>query len=299
MEWLHQLLRIQNLSWFFYHKEYFRQKWKMNLIDRHQVYQEWLLEFPELRQKVEVPIFNENCEFSFRWILYGSEDYPKNFYTMMDAPLILTVIGKAPWALGASFSVVGSRKPTQDSLKWIQQELGDFVDRQDVVLVSGGAIGVDQAVHALALRKKIPTVAFLPSGLGQIYPAMLKDWVQAIVDGGGSLVSEYPLQQNMKKGFFHHRNRLIAQLGVATLVIQAAIKSGTMMTGHLAAEAGRPLWVLPGHPLQNSYLGNLKLLQEGATLVTSAEDLSLFFQAETLSLSFGVAYIEQNVKILN
>lgn len=282
MEWLHQILRVQNQSWFFNHKEYFRQRWKMAEADRYQVFQDWLLEFPELKERVETPSL-ETCTVSFHWILYGSEDYPASFYLMMDAPLILTVLGERPWTQSPSFSVVGSRKPTRESLQWIHQELGDFVTQQPLVLVSGGAFGVDQAVHALGLRKKIPTVAFLPSGLGRIYPEALRDWIRPIVDGGGSLISEYPLQQSMRKGLFHHRNRLIAQLGIATLVIQAADKSGTMMTGHLAAEAGRPLWVLPGHPLLPAYRGNLKLLQEGATLITGAEDLSLFFNVETLS----------------
>ena len=298
MEWLHQLLRVQNQSWFFCHKEYFRQKWKAFGVDRYQVFQDWLTEFPQLREKIEISI-SESCSHPFQWILFGCEDYPESFYCMMDPPLILTVVGDKPWLQAPCLSVVGSRKPTSDSLKWIDQELGDFVSQQPLVLVSGGALGVDQAVHSLALRKKIPTVVFLPSGLGPIYPETLKDWIRAIIDGGGSLISEYPLQQRMAKGFFHHRNRLIAQMGVTTLVIQAAAKSGTIMTGHLAAEAGRPLWVLPGHPLHSAYHGNLKLLQEGATLVTGAQDLSLFFQVEILNFQRQGAYVGTNLNFLN
>ena len=303
MEWLHQLLKIQNQSWFFYHKEYFRQQWKIPGVDRYEIFKQWLLDFPELQEKVRLENFKDSaaglCDFSFSWILYGTEDYPDCFYAMMDAPLLLTVIGEKPWRSRPGFSVVGSRKPTSDSLKWIQQELGDFVSNEAVNLVSGGAFGVDQAVHALAIRKKIPTVVFLPSGLGDIYPSALNDWVRPILAGGGCLISEYSVQQRMIKGFFHHRNRLIAQMGVATLVIQAAVKSGSLMTGHLAAEAGRPLWVLPGHPLQSAYHGNLKLLQEGATLVTSAYDLSLFFKVEALSLKPDSGYLEQNLLLLN
>ena len=302
MEWLHQLLQVQSQSWFFYHKEYLRQKWKAPGVNRYAVLQEWFLEFPALREKIQQPISVPTCKSwaaEYHWILYGADDYPKCFYAMMDAPLILTVIGQKPWLQSPCLSVVGSRKPTADSLKWIDQELGAFVAQQKVVIVSGGAFGVDQAAHALALRKKNPTIAILPSGLGTIYPEVFKDWTQAIVDVGGSLISEYPLQQRMAKGFFHHRNRLIAQMGVATLVVQAALKSGTLMTGHLAAEAGRPLWVLPGHPLQSAYHGNLKLLQEGATLVTGAEDLSLFFQVENWPLRIEGAYVGQNISLLN
>ena len=298
MEWLHQLLRVQNQSWFYDHKEYFRQKWKVSGVDRYAVLQEWFLEFPALREKIQSPI-SESCGHEFHWILYGADDYPTCFYAMMDAPLILTVIGHKPWMQNPCLSVVGSRKPTVDSLKWIDQELGIFVAQEKPVIVSGGAFGVDQAAHALALRKKNPTMAVLPSGLGAIYPEVFKDWTNAIVETGGSLISEYPLQQRMAKGFFHHRNRLIAHIGVATLVVQAALKSGTLMTGHLAAEAGRPLWVLPGHPLQSAYLGNLKLLQEGATLVTSAEDLSIFFQVEIGPLNTHRAYIVENKTFLN
>ncbi len=302
MEWLHQLLRVQNQSWFFYHKEYFRQKWKVSGVDRYAILEEWFLEFPALREKIQGPIsapFYDSCADEFHWILYGADDYPECFYAMMDAPLIVTVIGEKCWLQRPCLSVVGSRKPTADSLKWIDQELGAFVTEQKVVIVSGGAFGVDQAAHALSLRKKNPTVAILPSGLGTIYPEVFKNWTQSIVEAGGSLISEYPLQQRMAKGFFHHRNRLIAQMGVATLVVQAALKSGTLMTGHLAAEAGRPLWVLPGHPLQSVYHGNLKLLQEGATLVTGAEDLSLFFQVENWPPRTEVAYVGENMRLLN
>ncbi len=298
MEWLHQLLRVQNQSWFFYHKEYFRQKWRVPTVDRGVTFQDWLLEFPSLKEKIQTVTLHEG-ENLIDWVLYGTEDYPESFYAMIDAPLILTVMGGKPWRQNPCLSVVGSRKPTGDSLRWMDQELGEFVRRQPLVIVSGGAFGVDQAVHSLALRKKIPTVAILPSGLGAIYPEVFRDWTRAIIETGGSLISEYPLQQRMVKGFFHHRNRLIAQMGVATLVIQAAEKSGTLMTGHLAAEAGRPLWVLPGHPLQSAYLGNLKLLQEGATLVTSAEDLSLFFQVEVLTSSTCGAYVGHNPLLIN
>ncbi len=298
MEWLHQLLRVQNQSWFYYHKEYFRQKWKVPGVDRYAVLQEWFLEFPALREKIQSPI-SEGCGHEFHWILYGADDYPNCFYAMMDAPLILTVIGHKPWMQNPCLSVVGSRKPTADSLKWMDQELGAFVAQEKPVITSGGAFGIDQAAHALALRKKNPTMAILPSGLGAIYPEVFKDWTNTIVETGGSLISEYPLQQKMAKGFFHHRNRLIAHIGVATLVVQAALKSGTLMTGHLAAEAGRPLWVLPGHPLQSAYLGNLKLLQEGASLVTSAEDLSIFFQVEIGPLNTQRAYVVENKIFLN
>jgi DNA processing protein len=307
MEWTEQLQNLQIRSWFYPHKEFFREQWRDPMADRQEIFLRWQNAFPEVLARLqklinEVPAVRSDTvsdRYPIRSVLFGTDEYPKSFYTMMDPPLILSVMGEAAWMSRPCLSVVGSRKPTRDSLLWIDQELSALVSVDKVTLVSGGAYGIDQAIHALAIRKKIPTIAFLPSGLGQVYPADFLAWAPRIIDSGGCLVSEYPRHQKMEKFCFHHRNRLIAQMGVATLIVQAAERSGTIMTGHLAAEAGKPLWVVPGHPTIPAYRGGLKLLQEGATLVVGADDLSLFLRVETGSLNPYIARLDETSLVIN
>lgn len=258
-----------------------------------EVFAKAVKQFPELGGRLEFPLCLPRSSSSFDWILYGQKNYPKCFYEMADPPLILTVLGSPCWAQEACLSIVGSREPSAESLQWMDQEVGAFLEQKKIIIVSGGARGVDQAAHSLAVRKGVPTVVILPSGLSEIYPSLLKSWIPRIVDQGGCLISEYPLNQRVEKYLFHHRNRLIAQMGLATLVVQASDKSGSIMTGHLAAEAGRPLWVVPAHPLRTGFRGNLSLLREGAAMVCDAQDMSSLFEVEEIALNNKAAYLAQ------
>jgi DNA processing protein len=144
---------------------------------------------------------------------------------------------------------------------------------------------VDQKAHLLSLRTGRPTVVFIPAGLEKIYPTSLQEWIPEILSMGGALLSEYENRQPMQKHFFAQRNRLISALGKATLVIEARRHSGTLLTAKEAIEQSRPLWVLPGHPMDFHCQGSLELLIEGATPVTSATDLSDLFNSEVQGLS--------------
>lgn len=209
-----------------------------------------------------------------------SPDYPSRWLACIDPPLTLSVKGSLA-SLGApALSVVGSREPGPESLRWMETELAEFCRSTRAVIVSGGARGIDQKAHAVAIRSGSPTIAFLPSGIESPYPADFQRWFPAIVDGGGAIVSEYPAASPMWKAHFHHRNRLIAAAGRLVLVVEARGKSGTLITATRAAEIGRPLLVIPAHPSDVRFAGNLQLLSEGATLVRQNEDLTLFWQTE-------------------
>lgn len=298
MEWHHRLLKIQSQSWFFSYKDFFCQQ-----LGRQQsvesIFQELMVLDPQLRKRFEFPLRIPELPFSFHWILFGAPDYPAGLYQMEDPPLLLTLYGKPCWQDRPALSVVGSRKPLRESQSWIEEELGEFTQRHQPLLVSGGARGVDQLVHALAIRKNTPTLVYLPSGLAAVYPQGLQDWIENIVQCGGGLLSEYSLDQRVDRFLFHHRNRLIAATGLATVIVQAAEKSGTLMTAHLASAGGRPVWVLPGHPLQEAFRGNLQLLREGATLLQYAEDLGEYFLAELPRDSRFLSYLEVNRVFVN
>lgn len=220
-----------------------------------------------------------------RFIYPGHDFYPDCLLRMEIPPILLSYLGSPVWMSGLGLAVVGSRNPSRDGLRWLEESLPAFFAQQSVFIVSGGARGIDQKAHALSLQSGVPTVAMLPSGLGAIYPADLKDWVQSIVQGGGAVVSEYPYHQEIRKHYFLARNRLIAGLGIATILVEAGRRSGTLITARQCLDQGRPLWVVPSHPLDARARGGLDLVIEGATLLKDAEDLNIFFRGEVQSLS--------------
>lgn len=244
---------------------------------------------PEIHEALQSnhDLFRRHCMESFKMteqgatlLCYGEEDYPNSCYLMEDPPLTLSFLGSPSWRGARSLSVVGSREPCFESTQWMEKEFSDFCQRAKPVIVSGGARGVDQKAHAIALRHHLSTVVVLPSGLGCLYPESLQEWVQPVLAAGGCFVSEYSLDQRMHKHLFHHRNRLIAALGCASLLIEARRRSGTLITAQQASQLGRPVWVVPGHPLDVHFGGSLDLLSEGASLIRDAEDLFMYFNSE-------------------
>lgn len=218
----------------------------------------------------------------------GDPLYPPSFSGMPGAPVFLSFKGHPAWLWGASIAVVGSREITQRSELWMEDSFVEFLRHEKPVVVSGGARGVDQMAHRLAIRNNCSTVAILPSGLGQIYPKNFDEWQKAIVEGGGCLLSEYPFEERMQKHFFHDRNRLIAGLGAVTLLVEARRRSGSLITAHKSLQFGKSVLVVPGHPCDNSHLGNLDLLSDGATPIRDAEDLRMYFRSELSMLPRAV-----------
>lgn len=227
-------------------------------------------------REVLVRLHDQGVKFTF----LGDRLYPPSFLGMPGAPIFLSYKGHPTWLWGRSLSVVGSRDITALSQRWMEEHLAEFLRQEKAILVSGGARGVDQIAHQLALRNLNPTVVVLPSGLGCIYPQNLEAWQSRIIDGGGCLLSEYPYGETMQKHFFHDRNRLIAGLGVMTLLVEARRRSGSLITAQKTLQLGKTVLVVPGHPSDSSHLGNLDLLSEGATPIRDAQDLSMYFRSE-------------------
>jgi len=115
--------------------------------------------------------------------------------------------------------------------------------------------------------------------------------MNAVIEGGGCFVSEYDFSQAMHKYLFHHRNRLIAALGAATLLVEARRKSGTLITAQQAAQLGRSVWVVPGHPQDPHFAGCLDLLSEGALMIRDAQDLSMYFSSELTDEKMSMAAV--------
>lgn len=208
-------------------------------------------------------------------------DYPEAFYKMLEPPLFLEYNGTPVWKSHQCMSVVGSRHIHPLTQAWMLSELqAVLLKQEDICLVSGGAHGVDYLTHLISVKNKRPTLVVIPSGLQNIYPSEIKDLKNEILAHGGAFLTEFEQEQRALKSSFFFRNRLIAALSRLTLVTQAEIKSGTMLTVHHNLQMGRPIVTLPAHPELKMFSGNMKLIEEGAPFVTNSEDLLNFWDSE-------------------
>ncbi len=205
-------------------------------------------------------------------VTLGDADYPADLLQTQDPPLLLYVLGQ----LGAlqhpqRLAVVGSRNPTPQgalNARRFAQALGEA----GVCIVSGLALGVDGAAHEGALDAGAPTVAVVGTGLDRVYPRRHLDLAHRIVTRG-ALVSEYPLGTPPLAPNFPRRNRIIAGLSQGTLVVEAALQSGSLITARLAAEQGREVFAVPGSIHSPQARGCHALIRQGAKLVESAQDI--------------------------
>lgn len=206
--------------------------------------------------------------------------FPVAFRNLIRPPLLLSFKGSPVWLSHDFLSVVGSRNPSSSSVQWMEVHLSEILRTHNIGLASGGAHGIDQKAHLLCLFSKKPTIVFSPSGVSELYPKTLCFFAEQILEQGGAVISEYSPNEKMQKGFFVQRNRLIAGISKAVLLVEAGRRSGTLITANYAIEQNKPLWVVPSHPFDTKSLGGLDLLQEGATMVRDAEDLNLFIDTE-------------------
>ncbi len=210
----------------------------------------------------------------------GHDCYPAAFLKMKEPPLFLEYVGNPFWKNSSFISVVGSREISSLTTKWMKSAVTAFLNEADVGLVSGGARGVDQLAHLLSLKSAKPTVFVLPSGLSKMYPENLEAFQTAEFAPLTCFMSEFESEQRIHKSHFYFRNRLIAALGDFTLVAQASLKSGSLLTVHHCLENGKPVLVIPSHPEVLGFEGNLKLIRDGAFPVSTTQDLLDFWFAE-------------------
>jgi DNA processing protein len=203
------------------------------------------------------------------------EELPELLQEIADPPQILYVKGNLPDdKVKTPLAVVGTRKLSsygrEAALKIINQ-LKDY----NLTIVSGLALGIDTLAHRGALENDLATVAVLGSGLKNeiIYPRSNKKLAEEIVEKGGALVSEYPFSMKAATFAFPRRNRIIAGLSKATLVVEAPERSGALITAFLSLEYDREVLALPGSIFSANSAGCNNLIKLGATVVTSAKDV--------------------------
>lgn len=220
------------------------------------------------------------AELGIQYTFPEKEDYPVQFLKMKEPPLFLEYIGKPLWLNHRYISIVGSREIVPLTEQWMKLHLTDFLFQSRAGVVSGGARGVDQLAHLIALKNNAPTIAILPSGLLHLYPRSLNELKSESSGDQLCFLTEFEIHHKIHKSHFYFRNRLIAALGTLTLVVQASVKSGSMLTVHHCLEMGKPVSTIPAHPEMHAFEGNLKLLYEGAHSVRNFRDLHDFWLAE-------------------
>jgi DNA processing protein len=205
----------------------------------------------------------------------GAAGYPQALLETEDPPLMLYLLGRIPRPWPPGIAIVGSRNPTaqgQDNA----HEFGRSLARAGLTVVSGLALGIDGAAHEGALDGAPPgqvaTVAVVGTGLDRVYPRQHESLARRIAQSG-LIVSEYPLGTPPLAANFPRRNRLIAGLSEGTLVVEAALRSGSLITARIALEQGKEVFAVPGSIHSTQSRGCHELLRQGAKLVESAQDV--------------------------
>lgn len=205
----------------------------------------------------------------------GDTGYPPALLNLEDPPLMLFAMGRIPAQWPAAIAVVGSRNPTPQG-KSNAHQFAASLAQAGLTVVSGLALGVDGAAHEGALegasREQLATIAVVGTGLDLVYPRQHEALAQRIAERG-LVVSEYPLRTPPLPANFPRRNRIIAGLSEGTLVVEAALQSGSLITARLAAEQGKEVFAIPGSIHSTQSRGCHALLRQGAKLVESAQDV--------------------------
>ncbi|HBO49713.1 MAG TPA: DNA-protecting protein DprA [Alphaproteobacteria bacterium] len=208
-------------------------------------------------------------------IAYTDSRYPESLRQLNDAPPVLYALGNTDLLnYPLSMAVVGARNASINGRK-IASRIAYDLTENDVLVVSGMARGIDSAAHkgAMYAKNKLgPTIAVLGTGLDVIYPAENKDLYQMIA-AQGLIISELPFGTAAQVSTFPRRNRIISALAAGTLVVEASLHSGSLITAKCALEQGKDIFAVPGSPLENRSQGPNHLIKEGAVLTENAEDI--------------------------
>jgi DNA processing protein len=234
-----------------------------------------------------------------RLVTWGAEHYPPLLAQIPDPPLVLFLEGDAAALSLPQLAIVGSRNPTalgRDTAMQFARHLA----QAGLVITSGLALGIDAAAHRGAIEAGAKTVAVVGRGLDAVYPRENEGLAQRLLASGGALVTDVPVGVGPLRHNFPRRNRILSGLALGTLVVEAALQSGSLITARLAAEQGREVFAIPGSIHNAVARGCHRLLRQGARLVETVDDifeelapilrdLSLFVPATSRSPQAGQA----------
>lgn len=234
---------------------------------------------PELSTEIRKGINDEALKPTLKWlkdsqnciVTLADHDYPQALLNINDPPLLLYVKGRRDLLNTSSLAIVGSRNATPQGIN-NAEEFSHALSDASLCIISGMAHGIDAAAHRGALRGQGRSIAIVGTGLDRIYPAANRELAHALALQG-TLISEFPLGTPPIGNNFPRRNRLISGMSLGCLVVEAALRSGSLITARLSMEQGRDVFAIPGsiHTLQSK--GCHSLIKQGAKLVESAQDI--------------------------
>lgn len=234
---------------------------------------------PEVAAEIGKGITDSQVAPALAWLEDGNNhivtladaDYPQALLNIPDPPLLLYVKGRLDLLNRPALAVVGSRNATPQGLG-NAEAFSRSLSEAGLCIVSGLAHGVDAAAHRGALKGSGSSIAVVGTGLDRIYPAANRDLAHALATDG-TIVSEFPLGMPPLAANFPRRNRIISGLAVGTLVVEASVQSGSLITARLALEQCRDVFAIPGSIHAPQSKGCHRLIQQGAKLVEAAQDI--------------------------
>lgn len=257
----------------------------------------------EVRQQGEQSALMAQVKADLRWaqthkvhlLDVDSEQYPDLLREIRKPPPLLYVKGNPAVLSLPQLAIIGSRNPTPTG-RGIALDFASELAASGFAITSGLALGIDGAAHQGALRAQGTTIAVLGTGIDQVYPARHQQIAADIVAGGGALVSEFPLGTLPQPSHFPQRNRIISGLSCGVLVVEAAVKSGSLITARYALQQNREVLAIPGSIHNPLSKGCHALIKEGATLVESAADVVEQLKG-LLSLKWQEAVLDRPVHV--
>lgn len=230
--------------------------------------------FIELRDKINVDkAYSDVVDRGVKFLTLEDENYPSLLKNIFNPPAVLYYKGDLDLCnFERTLAVVGSRKATfhaGEALNKIMSELSGT----DICIVSGLAAGLDTTAHNAAIKNNLKTIGVIASGFDYIYPTSNKDLYKKIENGNGVIFTEYYPTFEPLKFRFPQRNRIVSGLSYGTLVVEASLKSGALITANLTLEQGRELICVPGLITNPNTAGIYKLIKQGAAIATCADDI--------------------------
>jgi len=225
-------------------------------------------------------------DFDVKTVSIKDKDYPEILRSIKKPPQLLYYVGRLPKEENC-LAIVGSRIPSAYG-KQICSEIGNEIASSNIVIVSGLARGIDGIAHTCAVNKNKRTIAVLGSGIdySSFYPKENWRLAKKIVENDGLIISEYPIGAKPTKYSFPERNRIISGLSFGVLVIEAKIKSGSLITADYAKEQNKCVFAIPNSIYAQGSKGCLELIKDGAILTTSANDIFKKFKENNLPLVY-------------
>ena len=207
-----------------------------------------------------------------RVIEYSDKLFPERLKSIMKCPQKLYLEGNVNILNDYGMAIIGSRDCSSYGEKWCEKFVKQLLE-YNLVIVSGMAKGIDTIAHKTAIKYGGKTIAVLPSGFNNIYPKENIDLYKKIINSGGAVISEYESNVMADSKKFLERNKIVSGISIGTLVIEAEHRSGTSVTARLTKEQGKKVFCIPGSLDNSKSIGTNKMIQDGAKLVTSVEDI--------------------------